>query len=72
MSLIKLFMHYQVSSAQTDKSLEIATYSLFYKHLIWSVYSVFQKALFSALHGLTFQQFHLNFKQRLRGQPCFQ
>jgi hypothetical protein len=29
---------------------------LFYNHLYWSVYSVFQKAIFSALHGLTFQK----------------
>ena len=42
--------------AKTDKSLEIAAFSLFYKHLYWSVYRVFQKALFSALHGLTFQK----------------
>ena len=42
--------------AKTDKSLEIATFSLFYKHLYWSVYSVFQKALFSALHGLKIQK----------------
>ena len=36
--------------AKTDKSLEIATFLLFYKRLFWSVYSVFQKASFSALH----------------------
>lgn len=42
--------------AKTDKSLEIATFLLFYKHLYWSVYSVFQNALFLALHGLTFQK----------------
>ena len=42
--------------AKTDKSLEIATFSFIYKHLIWSVYSVFQKACFLALHGLRFQK----------------
>lgn len=44
------------SPAKTDKSLFLATFSLFYKHLYWSVYSVFQKALFSALHGLKIQK----------------
>ncbi|MBO7332372.1 MAG: hypothetical protein J6U64_01760, partial [Alphaproteobacteria bacterium] len=42
--------------AKTDKSLEIATFSFIYKHLILSVYSVYQKASFSALHGLKIQK----------------
>ena len=32
-----------------DKSLEIATFSLFYKYLYWSVYCVFQNASFFSL-----------------------
>ena len=35
-------MYYQSSPAKTDKSLEIATFLLFYKHLFWSVYSLFK------------------------------
>ena len=40
--------------AKTDKSLFLATFLLFCNHLIWSVYRGFQKACFSALHGLIF------------------
>ena len=43
------------SPAKTDKSLFLATFLLFYNHLYWSVYSVFQKALFSAIDGFVLQ-----------------
>ena len=44
------------SPARVQKSSEVAIFSFIYKYLIWFVYSVFQKALFSALDGLTFKK----------------
>ena len=42
--------------AKTDKSLEIATFLLFYKHLILSMYSVSQKASFQPYTDFIFKK----------------
>lgn len=44
------------SPAKTDKSLEIATFSLFYKHLILSMYSVSQKDCFQPYTDFIFKK----------------